>query len=101
MASVSFDRAAEYYDSTRGYAEGVAERIRDAIVSYTGADKDTKFLELGVGTGRIALPFIRAGYDYTGIDLSQEMMAKLREKVNRDEGSANYHYRLLQGDITK
>lgn len=94
------DRAAEYYDSTRGYAEGVAERIRDAIVNYTGASKDTKFLELGVGTGRIGLPFIQAGYNYTGIDLSQDMMAKLKAKISRNEGAENYHYRLLQGDIT-
>jgi SAM-dependent methyltransferase len=100
MESISFDRAAEYYDSTRGFAEGVAERVRDAIVSFTGASKDTRFLELGVGTGRIGLPFIQAGYDYTGIDISQEMMAKLREKIGKDAGATNYRYRLLQGDIT-
>ena len=47
MSPVSFDRAAEYYDTTRGYADGSAERIRDAIVAYTAAGRDTRFLELG------------------------------------------------------
>jgi len=47
MPGISFDRAAEYYDNTRGFPEGVAEQIRAAIVNYTGANFDTRFLELG------------------------------------------------------
>ncbi len=99
MTNVSFDRAAAYYDATRGYAEGVPERIRDAIVAYTGAGTDARFLELGVGTGRIALPFIRAGYDYTGVDISQAMMDRLAAKLAVDSGAAGYRYELRQADI--
>ncbi len=100
MPSIAFDRAAEYYDSTRGFGPGVAERIRDAIVAYTGADMQTRFLELGVGTGRIALPFIRAGYDYTGVDLSQPMMDQLTAKLADDPNAQDYHYHVLRADIT-
>src|SRR5689334_15240561 len=100
MPGISFDRAVEYYDATRGYAEGVAERIRDAIVKETEADQNTRFLELGVGTGRIALPFIQAGYDYTGVDLSQPMMDKLEQKLTEDPAKANFRYKLQQGDVT-
>jgi ubiquinone/menaquinone biosynthesis C-methylase UbiE len=100
MPSIPFDRAAEYYDSTRGYAPGVAERIRDAVVAYTGATAQTRFLELGVGTGRIALPFIRAGYDYTGVDLSQPMMDQLTRKLAADPDAGRYRYRLLRADVT-
>ncbi len=100
MAPVSFDRAAEHYDTTRGYADGSAERIRDAVVAYTGAGRDTRFLELGVGTGRIALPFIRAGYDYTGVDISAAMMDRLANKLAGDQEVAAYHYQLRQADIT-
>src|SRR5439155_3057000 len=99
MPPVLFDRAAEYYDTTRGYADGSAERIRDAIAAYTGAGRDTRFLELGVGTGRIALPFIRAGYDYTGVDISAAMMARLAGKLAGDAGAA-YRYQLHEADIT-
>jgi SAM-dependent methyltransferase len=80
MSPISFDRAAEYYDTTRGYAEGSAERIREAIVAYTGAGPGTRFLELGVGTARIALPLARRGVPVHGIDLSAAMVARLREK---------------------
>jgi SAM-dependent methyltransferase len=100
MPPVSFDRAAEYYDTTRGYADGSAERIRDAIVAYTGAGRDTRFLELGVGTGRIALPFIRAGYDYTGVDISPAMMNRLAGKLAGDPGTAAYRFQLREADIT-
>jgi SAM-dependent methyltransferase len=37
-------------------------------------------LELGIGTGRIALPLTQRGVRVQGIDLSPEMVAKLREK---------------------
>jgi SAM-dependent methyltransferase len=99
MTSISFDRAADYYDTTRGYAAGSAERIRDAIVAYAGADKQTRFLELGVGTGRIALPFIRAGYDYTGVDISRAMMDRLAAKLAADPGAAAYRYELREADV--
>src|SRR5882757_8901159 len=100
MPPASFDRAAEYYDTTRGYAAGSDERIRDAIVAYTAANSDTHFLELGVGTGRIALPFIRAGYDYTGVDLSPAMMARLADKLAGDADAAAYRFELREADIT-
>jgi SAM-dependent methyltransferase len=101
MPGVSFDRAAEYYDATRGYQAGSDERIRDAIVAYSGAGMATRWLELGVGTGRIALPFIRAGYDYTGVDISQAMMDRLVGKLAEDPGRSSYHFELRQGDITE
>ena len=37
-------------------------------------------LELGVGTGRIALPLARRGVPVRGIDLSEAMVARLRAK---------------------
>jgi SAM-dependent methyltransferase len=41
-----------------------------------------RFLELGVGTGRVALPVASRGYSYTGVDISTEMMARLRAKAD-------------------
>ena len=37
-------------------------------------------LELAIGTGRIALPLAERGVEIRGIDASQAMVAKLREK---------------------
>ena len=79
--SLGFDRAAPLYDATRGYPRGVAEQIGAAIIEATNAHADSRFLELGVGTGRIALPIARLGYDYTGVDISEAMVDRLRGKV--------------------
>ena len=100
MPHIGFDRAASYYDDTRGFADGVAERIRDAILAHTGSSPDTRFLELGVGTGRIALPFIRGGYNFTGVDISQPMMDQLMHKLATREDAPAQRYMLLQADIT-
>jgi SAM-dependent methyltransferase len=79
--SLAFDRAAPLYDATRGYPPEVAERIGAVIIEAVAAQPDTRFLEIGVGTGRIALPIARQGYDYTGVDLSEPMLDRLRAKV--------------------
>jgi SAM-dependent methyltransferase len=41
-------------------------------------------LELGIGTGRIALPLAERGVEVHGIDLSDAMVSKLREKSGGD-----------------
>jgi len=81
MSSISFDQAVSYYDATRGYPPGIEEQVADAIVQAVGATNATHFLEMGIGTGRIAFPLIKRGYPYTGVDLSQPMMDVLRVKV--------------------
>lgn len=98
--SISFDRAADYYDRTRGYPPGVESRIAAALLAAAGATPQTRLLELGVGTGRIALPIIRAGYAYTGVDLSTAMMDKLRAALDAIPGGAD-RVALLQGDAAQ
>ena len=56
MPGVNFDRAAAFYDATRALPDGVAEQVRDAVLDRVGVRPGTRFLEVGVGTGRIALP---------------------------------------------
>ncbi|MHB8311684.1 MAG: class I SAM-dependent DNA methyltransferase [Candidatus Dormibacteria bacterium] len=41
-------------------------------------------LELAIGTGRLALPLAERGLDVHGIDASEQMVAKLREKAGGD-----------------
>jgi SAM-dependent methyltransferase len=86
--SLAFDRAAPLYDATRGYPPEVAEQIGAAIIEAANARADTRFLEVGVGTGRIALPIARQGYDYTGVDISAPMLDRLRAKVAELQGAA-------------
>ncbi len=79
--TLSFDRAAEYYDQTRGFPPGVGNQVTAALVDFTGLTAADRVLEIGVGTGRIAKPLATAlgpTHHLTGIDVSPKMMAQLR-----------------------
>jgi ubiquinone/menaquinone biosynthesis C-methylase UbiE len=76
--SISFDRAADFYDQTRDLAEPVATRGIPALLDLLSPRG--RILDVGIGTGRIAVPLMKLGADVIGIDLSLKMMAKLREK---------------------
>lgn len=51
-----------------------------AVAVLADLAADGPALELGVGTGRLAVPLAERGVDVTGVDISPEMLAKLREK---------------------
>jgi SAM-dependent methyltransferase len=75
----SFDRVAHLYDDTRAMPPHAQRAIAAAIASVlTGAPP--RLLEVGIGTGRIAVPLSKAGVRVTGIDVAPMMLARLREK---------------------
>jgi len=93
--SIGFDRAAAYYDATRGFPPGV-EPHAAALVSRVGRlTPESRVLEIGVGTGRIALPVSQHTGAYFGIDLSVPMLSRLREK---QDGHPVY---IAQADATR
>ncbi len=79
--SIVFDRAAAFYDRTRALPPQIARLPAETLRRETGLSAAARVLEIGVGTGRIAIPL--AGYvrRLTGIDLSLAMMAQLRSKL--------------------
>ena len=85
MQSVSFDPIAHLYDATRGYPEASARQIAQAIERASHATAQTSFLEVGIGTGRIALPLASLGHTYTGADISRKMLAELEKKLRLEE----------------
>lgn len=90
--SVRFDRAAEFYDETRGYD---AELARATTELLTGELRGRgRVLEVGVGTGLIALPLHEAGIAMLGLDISAPMVGKLVEKAG------GVPFPLVLGDAT-
>ena len=77
---VVFDRAAGFYDATRGFPAGVEQRVADAIAQAGRLGRGSRVLEIGVGTGRIALPLAKQVDRVVGIDLSRLMMQQLLAK---------------------
>jgi ubiquinone/menaquinone biosynthesis C-methylase UbiE len=90
--SVNFDRASEYYDLTRGFPPGVDRQVGAFIAHDAGLKTTDRVLEIGIGTGRIALPLAPHVGSISGIDISTQMMDRLRQKQN---GEVIY---LAQGD---
>lgn len=90
--SVSFDRAADYYDATRGFPPGVEHEVAQAFVRAGTLTRDVRLLEIGIGTGRIALPLSPHVGEYIGVDISLAMMDKLRARMD------GHPIRLLQAD---
>ncbi|NBB92905.1 MAG: methyltransferase domain-containing protein [Gammaproteobacteria bacterium] len=88
-------RVAAQYDVLRGHPSEVSTEIGRVIAGYLGAR--ARVLELGVGTGRIALPLAAAGCEVHGIDVSSHMLAELARRVRVDELSGIH---LALGDIT-
>ena len=78
MGSVSFDRAAEYYDATRTMEPEAFSRVIEMVAGELSQVE--RCLEIGVGTGRIAIPLRAAGVPVFGVDLSGAMLRKLLEK---------------------
>jgi ubiquinone/menaquinone biosynthesis C-methylase UbiE len=83
VPGVNFDRAASFYDATRTLPLGVIEQARQKLLDYLMYESTDRWLEIGIGTGRVALPFLAAGDNYTGIDLSLGMMSELQRKLHR------------------
>jgi ubiquinone/menaquinone biosynthesis C-methylase UbiE len=89
--SLSFDRAAGYYDQTRPLPEAVARQGIKAILGITGPS--ACILDVGTGTGRVSIPLLEHGADLVGCDLSVPMLRRLQEKLP----SA----RILQADASR
>lgn len=77
------ERVAARYDDTYDYqnAPEVVQPVVDLLAELAG---DGRALELGVGTGRIALPLARRGVSVNGIELSRAMADRLKAKPGAD-----------------
>jgi SAM-dependent methyltransferase len=94
--SVSFDRAADFYDETRKLSDTVASAVTTALaleLENAGADH---LLEIGIGTGRITRPLMERGVRVTGIDISSLMMGRLLSQLTPQHRTPD----LLLGDAT-
>jgi len=78
------ERVAARYDesSAEMFDSAVVDPVIDFLVEIAGSGRA---LELGIGTGRIALPLARRGVPVHGIELSKAMVARLRAKPGGED----------------
>jgi Dimethyladenosine transferase (rRNA methylation) len=78
------ERIAANYDESD--AEKFDPSVVDPVVNFLIENVGNgRALELGIGTGRIALPLARRGVPVHGIELSKAMVAKLRAKPGGED----------------
>ena len=76
------EEVAARYDGGPMFSPKVVDPTVDFLAALAGQGPA---LELGVGTGRIALPLAKRGVRVHGIDLSEAMIARLRGKPGGNE----------------
>ena len=89
----------KFYDRFFGdYAEKAAPVLLRFFASKAATAQNPRVLDLGCGTGRLALRFLETGYEVTGLDLSEDMLAlaEIRCVQYRIGGKAQF----IQGDIS-
>jgi SAM-dependent methyltransferase len=75
--------AAQYDESAADMFDPVmVDPVVDFLVDLAGSGRA---LELGIGTGRIALPLARRGVPVHGIELSKAMVARMRAKQGGED----------------
>jgi SAM-dependent methyltransferase len=95
VESVNFDRAAKYYDATRALPAEATAAVTELLAAELGDRQPC--LEIGVGTGRIALPVRARGIELAGADISGAMLRQLLANA-ADGGLA---LPVLQADATR
>jgi SAM-dependent methyltransferase len=78
------EHVAEGYDESAAdmFEPAVVDPVVDFLANLAGHGAA---LELGLGTGRIALPLAQRGIPVHGIDLSEAMVARLRAKPGAED----------------
>jgi SAM-dependent methyltransferase len=75
VAAISFDRAADFYDATRALPSEVHASLTTMLAGELLPRRCC--LEIGVGTGRIALPLSARGVRLVGVDIAPKMLHRL------------------------
>ena len=63
-------------------------------------DNSEPLLELAIGSGRVAIELVKAGYQVTGIDISPEMLEIAEQKRRQLPEELQAKLRLIQGNMS-
>jgi SAM-dependent methyltransferase len=74
------DRYDAAYPDAFAQAGAVVDALAQLATNVPAAAGPARVLELGIGTGRLALPLAARGFDVWGVDDSEPMIARLRAK---------------------
>lgn len=93
MTPDEYGAFAEFYDHVRPYQQ------RPDVDFYLRLARDTggPVLEVGCGTGRVLVPTAQAGIEVTGLDRSQAMLQRCRERLAKEPPEVARRAQLVSG----
>ena len=91
-----------FVDAYDAFHSGSRPQIAGDVAFYERLAREGNgpVLEIGCGTGRIAVPLAQAGLDITGVDRSEAMLAIARRKFAALPTSVQAHVSLVNQDMT-
>ncbi len=86
----------ENFDETTGL-----QGIRDDVQRYVSLARETRgpILELCCGTGRVAIPLARAGFDVVAVDISPAMLVQFKNKLKLEPAAVQNRLSIVEQDI--
>lgn len=78
----TWDGRVETWDS---HNDPAMEKVADAVLSTAEVSPGMRAIDLGTGTGRLALPLAARGAEVLGVDVSAAMIQRLEEEAQRLE----------------
>ena len=88
----------ENFDQTTEF-QGLAfdlQRYQELVTEQGGP-----VLELGCGTGRVAIPLAGLGFEVTGVDISQAMLTRFRRALDQQSKDVKQRITLIEQDVTR
>lgn len=96
-SSTSFDSQAAIFDQRVGLPEKTCREIVQAILSLAQIQPNDLILEIGAGTGQIGQWLVQESVRYLGLDISEKMLDKFRERLTSKQDK----WTLIQADGNK
>lgn len=89
-----------HYQDPAYYDQAYRRRREDVLFYADEAEANGgPVLELGVGTGRVAVEIAKRGIELVGVDRMPEMLARARERLARLPAGTKKHVTLRRGDL--
>ena len=91
-----------HYEDAERYDRTYHRRRHDvAFYREMAAEHGGPVLELGVGTGRVALAIARDGHEVVGVERMPTMLERLRARLRKEPAAVRDRITLVRGDIRK
>ena len=86
-----WDNPHHNYDAGHGVHDPAEKEMwRDGMAQLLGPDKSKKILDIGTGTGFLALLLAEMGYDVTGVDWAKTKIQKAMDKATASKIKVNF-----------